>query len=164
MSRRPTKATGSSRSNAATFSTGYEKPSTSSQLDLSSANDDDATNNGTGGGGKIHKKSKKQQQKGSSMLLAIVCGFIGLCTLYYVANKFAYMTKHHVNSSLSIHHLEKKQDYDKEPNNNHHHHNNNLQLPPDSIYRAQVTNIYNEPQSLLQYAGSISLIVNVACE
>jgi len=45
---------------------------------------------------------------------------------------------------------------------NHHHHN--LNLPPDSIYRTELTDIHNEPQSLLQYAGSISLIVNVACE
>eukprot|EP00984_Skeletonema_dohrnii_P012576 scaffold5119_cov153-Skeletonema_dohrnii-CCMP3373.AAC.12 len=58
MSRRPTKASASSRSNAATFSTGYERPPTSSHLDLSSANDDDTTS--TSGGSKIHKKSKQQ--------------------------------------------------------------------------------------------------------
>ena len=159
MSRRPTKATASSSSNAATFSTGYERPPISSHLDLSSANDDDTA-------GKIHKKSKQQprQKGGSSILIAIVSGIIALGTLYYIANKFSYMTKHHVNSSLSIHHGggEKKIE-NEEPNNDHHHHSH-LQLPPDSIYRTKITDIHDTPQSLLQYAGSISLIINVACE
>ena len=56
-------------------------------------------------------------------------------------------------------------DDNNEPNNHQHqHHHNNLHLPPDSIYRTELTDIHNKPQSLLQYAGSISLIVNVACE
>jgi len=74
------------------------------------------------------------------------------------------MAKHHVNSSLEIHHaqqMEIPQDDENEPNNHHHH---NLHLPPDSIYRTELTDIHNKPQSLLQYSGFISLIVNVACE
>eukprot|EP00986_Skeletonema_menzelii_P011291 scaffold5793_cov146-Skeletonema_menzelii.AAC.5 len=174
MSRRPTKSTAASRSNAATaFSTGYERPPTSSHLDLSSANDDDTTNTTTSstssGSKKIHKKSMKQQlhrQKGSSIILATACCVISLCTIYYVATQFSYMTKHHLNSSLSIHHEQKmavsnnQDDDNNEPNNHQHqHHHNNLHLPPDSIYRTELTDIHNKPQSLLQYAGSISLIL-----
>ena len=179
MSRRPTKSSTASRSNAATaFSTGYERPPTSSHLDLTSANDDDTMEAASAnafywanivhdifvfsGSNKIHKKSKQQlRRKGTSILLATACCVISLCTIYYAATKFSYMTKHHVNSSLSIHH-EKKVAAENESNNHHHH--TNLHLPPDSIYRTELTDIHNKPQSLLQYAGSISLIVNVACE
>ena len=125
--------------------------------------------NTSSGSNKIHKKSKQQlRQKGTSILLASACCVISLCTIYYVASQFSYMTKHHVNSSLSIHHEKKmaavsSQD-DENGSNNHHHHHTNLHLPPDSIYRTELTDIHNNPQSLLQYAGSISLIVNVACE
>jgi hypothetical protein len=183
MSRRPTKSSAASRSNAATaFSTGYERPPTSSHLDLTSANDDDTMEaasanafywanivhdlfkfNTSSGSNKIQKKSKQQlRRKGTSILLATICCVISLCTIYYVASQFSYMTKHHVNSSLSIHHEKKmaavsNQDEENEPNNHHHH--TNLHLPPDSIYRTELTDIHNKPQSLLQYAGSISLIV-----
>lgn len=37
-------------------------------------------------------------------------------------------------------------------------------LPPDSIYRAKVKDIHGDWQQLMQYSGSVSLVVNVACE
>lgn len=170
MSRRPTRAAASSRSSAAAFSTGYERPPTSSHLDLSSANDDDTTSTTSSATAKIHKKSKQKQarQNGFSMLAATACCLISLCTIYYAVIQFSYMANHHVNSSLSIHHEQKmaqqqQADDENDPNNNLHH-RHNLQLPPDSIYRTELTDIYNKPQSLLQYTGSISLVVNVACE
>ena len=158
MSRRPTKSS-VPRSSAATFNTGYERPPSSSHLALSAAHDDDTTS--VNSNGKTHKKGKqKYQKRGSTLLIAIACGVISLITLIYVAKQFSYMTKHHVNSSLSIHHDTKTAQSENDRNNNH----QNLHLPPDSIYRTELTDIYNKPQSLLQYAGSISLVVNVACE
>lgn len=37
-------------------------------------------------------------------------------------------------------------------------------LPPDSIYRVNAKDIHGTMQHLMQYAGYVSLIVNVACE
>ena len=172
--RRPTKSTTSSSRNGTTtaaFSTGYENlpPSstTSSHLELSSANADD--NEDTS---KIHKKKNKQGQRGSSIAIAAVCSLIAFGTLYFVAKYVSSMiniggTKSSRSTSASIHHQQRKTilaennnvDADKY---NHHHHTN--QLPPDSIYRAKVTDIHGTLQDMHQYAGSISLIVNVACE
>lgn len=161
--RRPTKAAASSRSNGnsnfTTFSTDrtYDNNdgntlSTSSHLDLSSANDDHHGTTTDNNAKKIHKKSKLQiiSRKRSS-LISIVCGFvIALGTIFYAVREFTHIFAKGNNKSSSLVHR-----------NSHHH---NLQLPPDSIYRAKVTDIHNTPQDLLQYAGSISLIVNVACE
>ncbi len=40
----------------------------------------------------------------------------------------------------------------------------NRLLAPDSIYRAKVKDIHGNWQQLMQYSGSVSLVVNVACE
>ena len=167
--RRPTKATTSSSRNGTTtaaFSTGYENlppsSSTSSHLELSSANADDNENTS-----KIHKKKKKQRQRGSSIAIAAVCSLIAFGTLYFVAKYVSSMISTKSRSTGSIHHQQRKTilaennnvDADKY---NHHHHTN--QLPPDSIYRAKVTDIHGTLQDMHQYSGSISLIVNVACE
>jgi hypothetical protein len=173
--RRPTKATTSSSRNGTTtaaFSTGYENlpPSstTSSHLELSSANADD--NEITS---KIHKKkyNKQRYQRGSSIAIAAVCSLIAFGTLYFVAKYVSSMisiggTKSR-STSASIHHQQRKtilaeNNNVNEDKYNHHHHTN--QLPPDSIYRAKVTDMHGTLQDLHQYAGSISLIVNVACE
>jgi len=37
-------------------------------------------------------------------------------------------------------------------------------LPEDSIYRLSVPDIHGVQRSLLQYAGYVTLVVNVACE
>jgi len=173
--RRLTKATTSSSRNGTTtaaFSTGYENlpPSstTSSHLELSSANADDNENTF-----KIHKKknNKQRYQRGSSIAIAAICSLIAFGTLYFVAKYVSSMisiggTKSR--STGSIHHQQRKtilaenNNVDEDKYNHHHHHTN--QLPPDSIYRAKVTDIHGTLQDLHQYAGSISLIVNVACE
>ena len=172
--RRPTKATTSSSRNGTTtaaFNTGYENlpPSSStssSHLELSSANADD--NEITS---KIHKKKniKQRYQKGSSIAIAAVCSLIAFGTLYFVAKYVSSMISTKSRSTGSIHHPQRKtilaennNVIDADKYNHHHHHTN--QLPPDSIYRAKVTDIHGTLQDLHQYAGSISLIVNVACE
>ena len=40
----------------------------------------------------------------------------------------------------------------------------NRLLPPDSIYRTKIEDIHGNYQQLMDYAGSVSLVVNVACE
>lgn len=177
--RRPTKATTSSSSsrnratNTAAFSTGYENlptSSSSSHLELSSASADDNENTS-----KIHKKKNKQrgsQQRGSSIAIATVCSLIAFGTLYFVAKYVSSMVNiggaKSRSTTASIHHQQRKTLLAENNNNvdadkyNHHHYTN--QLPPDSIYRAKVTDIHGTLQDLHQYAGSISLVVNVACE
>lgn len=170
--RRPTKSTTSSSRNGTTtaaFSTGYENlppSSTSSHLELSSANADDNENTS-----KIHKKKNKQGQRGSSIAIAAICSLIAFGTLYFVAKYVSSMISTKSRSTASIHHQQRKAilaenkdviDESSANKYNHHHHTN--QLPPDSIYRAKVTDIHGTLQDMHQYAGSISLIVNVACE
>ena len=100
-----------------------------------------------------HDNDIRAINRGKKSKLTIACGAILLFTLFYVAKQFSYMTKHHVSSSLSIQYDRKTALYQDESD-----------LPSDSIYRAELTDIYNKTHSLFQYAGLISLVVNVACE
>ena len=45
-----------------------------------------------------------------------------------------------------------------------HHHQPTELLPPDSIYRVGVQDIHGSWVQLEKFAGSVSLVVNVACE
>jgi hypothetical protein len=145
---------------------GHSRPS--SHLDISSSHDDEPSN-------KIHKSNRRNNK--SKIVITALCGLISLGTLIYVAklvsndgakgllqlgkgSKIAAV--HNIKHKIMKHH---HHDAKSSASTNHRHAlpQQNL-LPPDSIYRSTVTDIHGSPQNLIQYAGSISLIVNVACE
>lgn len=137
------------RSNKASSATQAKKRTT--HLDLPSHDDVPSS--------KIHKRNK-----GPSMIAiarAILCGLAALGTLFYVSNKVfespgenvaAGSMKDPISSSHSI--PQKERFLDQQ----------NRLLPPDSIYRTKVEDIHGDWQQLMQYSGSVSLVINVACE
>lgn len=136
MSRRATKATVTNRS---------------THLDLV---DDDA---GIGGSSKIHKRKAKSK---ADLVRAIFCAVAALTTLYFIyfisngaltAKRFG-MSK---GQAVDVRTRERKEEVLPPQQHN---------LPPDSIYRTRVKDIHDEWKHLMDYSGSVSLIVNVACE
>lgn len=135
------------RSNKASSGTQVKKRT--SHLDLPS-NDDDG-----GSISKIHPKRKSASKP--VIAVAILCGLAAVGTLFYVSNKVFQapktMTgtgKEAVPGSNSLPERFMAQQ--------------NRLLPPDSIYRTKVQDIHGDWQQLMQYSGSVSLVVNVACE
>jgi hypothetical protein len=104
---------------------------------------------------KIHKK--KSNTNNSSLALALLCGAAALCTLLYVSNKVFSSTTAKSERKVFSEHMEeiKKERYLPQENR---------LLPPDSIYRTKIEDIHGNYQQLMDYAGSVSLVVNVACE
>lgn len=112
------------------------------------------TNDDIGGSTKIHAKRKNTSV--SSIAAAVLCGLVALGTLFYVSNKVFQApktmvetkAKEAVSGSDSLFQKQRAM----------------AQLPPDSIYRTKVQDIHGFMQDLNQYSGSVSLVVNVACE
>ena len=133
----------------------------SSHLDIQSHDDETSD--------KFHKSKRGRTDK-SKILATALCGLAALATLLYVAKI--------VNShgAIGLLHLGKNTKIAAVRNIKRHHHQHHEAksmdehispqhvLPPDSIYRSTITDIYGTPQNLIKYAGFISLIVNVACE
>ena len=109
---------------------------------------------GSGADTKIHKKKSASN---SSLALALLCGAAALCTLLYVSNRVFSSTPIKSERKVFSKHMEeiKKERYLPQENR---------LLPPDSIYRTKIEDIHGNYQQLMDYAGSVSLVVNVACE
>ena len=124
-------------------------------LDLPSNEDGDVGN----GSSKVHKR--KGSRSKSTIAVACLCGLVALGTLFYVSNTVfssegkvaAILGKKAVSGSAEpVHNKERFMEQQ------------NRLLPPDSIYRTKVQDIHDDWQQLMKYSGSVSLIVNVACE
>ena len=105
--------------------------------------------------------AKSHNPKGttkSAIAVALLCGLVALGTLFYVSDKVLTpgkkmvmgTEKEVVSGSKSLPHGERFMAQQL--------------LPPDSIYRTKVQDIHGDWQQLMQYSGSVSLVVNVACE
>ena len=143
-----------------------------SHLDISSSHDDEA-------GDKLHKSKRRPHSK-AKILVTALCGLVALGTLVYVAklvvgndegshlSSLLQFKTSHMSAIHNMHHKTKHRHHDKPDissvDASSSHANANILLPPDSIYRSSVTDIHGISQDLIQYAGSISLVVNVACE
>ena len=110
-----------------------------------------------GGGGADTKIHKKKSTSNSSLALALLCGAAALCTLLYVSNRVFSSTPIKSERKVFSKHME-------EIKNNKYVPQENRLLPPDSIYRTKIEDIHGNYQQLMDYTGSVSLIVNVACE
>ena len=143
---------------------GHHQPR-SSHLDIPSSHDDEPTN-------KLHKGSTYKANKAKILVTTALCGLVALATLIYAAklvtgNNGGGMLFNLLNLKSAkfsgIHHKHKSHH-----NLEQHASSASLSqqhiLPPDSIYRSTMTDIHGLTQDLIQYTGSISLIVNVACE
>jgi len=106
---------------------------------------------------KIHKKKSASN---SSLALALLCGAAALCTLLYVSNKVFSSTPIKSERKVFSKHMEEI----KKNSNDRYQQQENRLLPPDSIYRTKIEDIHGNYQQLMDYAGSVSLVVNVACE
>jgi len=104
---------------------------------------------------KIHKKKSASN---SSLALALLCGAAALCTLLYVSNRVFSSTPIKSERKVFSKHMEEIK------KNNKYVPQENRLLPPDSIYRTKIEDIHGNYQQLMDYAGSVSLVVNVACE
>jgi len=108
-------------------------------------------------GGKRIQKRKGTSK--SAIAVSILCGVVALGTLFYASNQ-VFSSKKIVGGTKraavpgprSLHHSERMTEQ------------SNAILPPDSIYRTKVQDIHGDWQQLMQYTGSVSLVVNVACE
>ena len=141
-----------------------------SHLDLSSShaeNDEPSS--------KIHKKSHRGASK-SKIFATALCSLVALGTLIYVGKLVANGTSFSLswrNGELSVvnnihhitkHHPKHTSEMENVDASDRRESSHQTLLPPDSIYRTTITDIRGTSQSLMQYAGFVSLIVNVACE
>jgi hypothetical protein len=110
----------------------------------------DLPSNDDAGISKIHK-SKKAGPNLSTIAVAVLCGIAAIGTLLYFSGK--------VSPSSG-----RERTLDKKGGGSQRFMAEQIALPPDSIYRTKVQDIHSDWQELNQYAGSVSLIVNVACE
>ncbi|KAL3779201.1 hypothetical protein ACHAWO_008107 [Cyclotella atomus] len=134
----------------------------SSHLDISSSHDDEA-------GDKLHKSKRRPHSK-AKILVTALCGLVALGTLVYVAklvggshlSSLLQFKTSHMSAIHNMHHKTKHRHHDKPDISSVDTSNAaaNILLPPDSIYRSSVTDIHGISQDLIQYAGSISLVVN----
>jgi hypothetical protein len=97
------------------------------------------------GSSKIQKPKTKSK---ADLARAIFCAFVALGTLYYNYDKV----------------FNRKGATVKSPQHKERALPHQLSLPPDSIYRTKVEDIHGEWKQLMEYSGSVSLVVNVACE
>jgi hypothetical protein len=106
------------------------------------------------GSSKIHRP--KTTKSTADLARAIFCAVAALGTLYYNYDRvFGQYSKSGMGKGtevMSSHH--KKERVLPQQNS----------LPPDSIYRAKMEDIHGEWKQLMDYAGSVSLVINVACE
>mmetsp|Transcript_41382 Transcript_41382/g.74600 ORF Transcript_41382/g.74600 Transcript_41382/m.74600 type:complete len:150 (+) Transcript_41382:33-482(+) len=115
----------------------------------------DLSSNDDVGSAKPHKRKGTTK---SAIAVALLCGLVALGTLFYVSDKVLTpgkkmvmgTEKEVVSGSKSLPHGERFMAQQL--------------LPPDSIYRTKVQDIHGDWQQLMQYSGSVSLVVNVACE
>jgi hypothetical protein len=122
---------------------GAQAKKRTTHLDLPSSTDD-ATNSA-----KVHKRKGTSK---SAIAVALLCAISALGTLFYISDKVL-SKKGKVGAETSS--GSSKERFMAEQNR---------LLPPDSIYRTKVEDIYGDWQQLMQYSGSVSLVVNVACE
>lgn len=149
---------------------GHHHHRPTSHLDISSSHDDEAAD-------KLHKSKRRPHSK-AKILVTALCSLVALGTMIYVAklvvgnNEGSHLSSllqfktSHMSAIHNMHHKTKHRHHDK-PDITSVDTSNlaaNILLPPDSIYRSSVTDIHGISQDLIQYAGSISLVVNVACE
>ena len=97
---------------------------------------------------KIHNKRRANNTK-ANIARAIFCAVAALTTLYCVST--GKVTFKRIMSRIPN---KKEQDLSHQQ----------INLPPDSIYRTKVEDIHGEWRRLMDYAGNVSLVVNVACE
>lgn len=97
---------------------------------------------------KIHNKRRANNTK-ANIARAIFCAVAALTTLYCVST--GKVTFKRIMSRTPS---KKEQDLSQQQ----------INLPPDSIYRTKVEDIHGEWRRLMDYAGNVSLVVNVACE
>jgi hypothetical protein len=145
---------------------GHHRPS--SHLDISSSHDDEPSD-------KLHKSKRRPQSK-AKILVTALSSLVALGTLIYVAKlvvgnnggqhiaSLLSFKSAHMSAIHNLHHKMKHHHHEKEETSSSPHDNANILLPPDSIYRTTAKDIHGISQNLIQYAGSISLVVNVACE
>lgn len=153
----------------------FNKPSTagrSSHLDLPSSNDNDDE-----GSTKIHKRKQQRSSNTKAIAVTFVCALIALGTLFFVADKVRTDGEIYAktpNGSILVGSKKKEASVVGGSDGGSSSSISNEQqrflsqqnrlLPPDSIYRSNIMDIHGNQQQLMKYAGSISLIVNVACE
>lgn len=101
---------------------------------------------------KVHKHKGASK---SSLLFAIICGLAAMGTLVYVSKA--------VFSNNGSDKVTKKSEIPQQNKERYLPQQNRL-LPPDSIYRTTIEDIHGKQQQLMDYSGSVSLVVNVACE
>lgn len=137
------------RSNKSSGGTQAKKRTT--HLDLPS-NDDDVVSSSRN----IHKRKSTSK---SAIAVAIICAIAALGTLFYVSDKvFAASNGGKVIGAVD------EADSDSDKGKDRFLAQQNRLLPPDSVYRTKVQDIHGDWQQLMQYSGSVSLVVNVACE
>mmetsp|Transcript_17596 Transcript_17596/g.42330 ORF Transcript_17596/g.42330 Transcript_17596/m.42330 type:complete len:144 (+) Transcript_17596:65-496(+) len=107
--------------------------------------------------GKIHKCNSTSK---STIALASLCGLVALGTLFYASNK-VFTPDGKVSASIG---KSLTPGYNLLPQKERFMAQQNRILPPDSIYRTKVKDIHDDWQQLMKYSGSVSLVVNVACE
>ena len=153
----------------------FNKPSTAgrlSHLDLPSSNDNDDE-----GSTKIHKRKQQRSSNTKAIAVTFVCALIALGTLFFVADKVRTDGEIYAktpNGSILVGSKKKEASVVGGSDGGSSSSISNEQqrflsqqnrlLPPDSIYRSNIMDIHGNQQQLMKYAGSISLIVNVACE
>ncbi|KAL3809718.1 hypothetical protein ACHAXA_009412 [Cyclostephanos tholiformis] len=105
------------------------------------------------GRSKIHKP--KTTKSTTDLARAIFCALAALGTLYYNYDRvFGRNGKLGTGKVAEVMPLQNNERVLSQQN----------RLPPDSIYRAKMKDIHGEWKQLMAYAGSVSLVVNVACE
>lgn len=121
-------------------------PQRSTHLDLVDNNNGDI---------KIHNKHRANNSK-ANIARAIFCAVAALTTLYCVST--GKVTFKRIMSRTPS---KKEQDLPQQQINLP---PDSINLPPDSIYRTKVEDIHGEWRHLMEYSGTVSLVVNVACE
>jgi hypothetical protein len=112
----------------------------------------DLVDDGGIGSSKIHKP--KTTKSTADLAKAIFCALAALGTLYYNYDRvFGRYGKSGMEKSAESSHHKKERVLPQQNS-----------LPPDSIYRAKMEDIHGEWKQLMNYAGSVSLVINVACE
>lgn len=117
-------------------------------------------------GSKIHKPKRTPK---SNIAIYLAIALISLGTLFYMARKVhsakqSFLTM--PNGKLMVGRGKEATDPSSSSFSRQERFlaQQNRLLPPDSIYRAKVKDIHGDWQQLMQYSGSVSLVVNVACE
>lgn len=120
------------------------------------------------------KFHKRQGASKAAVAVAVLCGLAALGTLFYVSNKVfaggiaAGGTRDARNAAIFSGGTGVARKTGGAGSHSSTHGDRFMaqapHLPPDSIYRTTVKDIHGTAQDLMQYSGSVSLVVNVACE